>query len=365
LKFGSKLLRIKLLNTIARFLYENELLLFGDSIKIPVAILERSLSMTDIEVKNVRYVKLGTKPDNWEEKCFEEGWIPLGYEKAIDIMELNWNGEKEKKLKQADSRHFSKIKDFYTLGEDTVWVMFRGAKLYWGRASQEIKCYLTKKDLDKYEADKKQNPKAIEGVPKPYFLYRKIKPNTEGKTWSCSPIDLTNKDTFDIEKIDGRISKTANTQHSICEFNRKKAPESVKKYISNLINGEIIPFETIIKKENGLIDLIKGLYHANFELFVANIYIQKGYILLERVGGSTQKDTDLVLLSPDKKRVLVQIKTSANQYDFDEFAKTFKDDLKDNEEAHFIYHSLDDGEIKECKDYPKLKLIPIPSLNSV
>ncbi|MCS6267581.1 MAG: hypothetical protein H2174_08465 [Vampirovibrio sp.] len=53
---------------------------------------------------------------------------------------------------------------------------------------------------------------------------------------------------------------------------------------------------------------------------------------------------------------LFSVTSSANQYDFDEFAETFKDDLKDNEEAHFIYHSLDDGEIKECKDYPKLKL---------
>jgi hypothetical protein len=309
--------------------------------------------MTNREVNDVRYVKLGKKDDNWEDICFKKGWIPLGYGEAKKIMKLEWYTEKEKDLKNAVGRNFSKIKDFYTLNEDAVWVIFKGAKLYWATASMEVDEF-SEKDLENYEKDNGKYKEAEK--PKTPFLYRKIKPNTEGKTWSCSPIDLANKDTFDIEKIDGRISKTANTQHSICEFNRKKAPESVKKYISNLINGEIIPFETIIKKENGLINLIKGLYHANFELFVANIYIQKGYILLERVGGSTQKDTDLVLLSPDKKRVLVQIKTSANQYDFDEFAETFKDDLKDNEEAHFIYHSLDDGEIKECKDYPKLKL---------
>ncbi|MCS6267583.1 MAG: hypothetical protein H2174_08475 [Vampirovibrio sp.] len=262
--------------------------------------------MTDaIPVNHVRYVKLGRKDDHWEDICFKKGWIPLGYDEAkqINDMDITCLEEREAKIKKTKAS----IQSFFNLGEDTVWVIFKGAKLYWGTASTEIYQF-TKEDLKNHEKDNGKYKKAES--PKLGFLYRKIKPNTEGKTWSCSPIDLANKDTFDIEKIDGRISKTANTQHSICEFNRKKAPESVKKYISNLINGEIIPFETILKKENGLINLIKGLYHANFELFVANIYIQKGYILLERVGGSTQKDTDLVLLSPDKKRVLVQIKTS-------------------------------------------------------
>ena len=184
--------------------------------------------MTDsIKVNHVRYVKLGKKDDNWEDICFKKGWIPLGYDEAKKINDLNRLEElEERKAKIKETK--ASIQSFFNLGEDTVWVIFKGAKLYWGTASTEI-CQFTKEDLENYEKDNGKYKKAES--PKLDFLYRKIKPNTEGETWSCSPIELTNKDTFDIEKIDGRISKTANTQHSICEFNRMKAPEKVNGYI--------------------------------------------------------------------------------------------------------------------------------------
>lgn len=82
-------------------------------------------------------------------------------------------------------------------------------------------------------------------------------------------------------------------------------------------------------------ELVQSLSPTNFEWFVSNIYCQLGYLNLGKVGESTQKDTDLILLSPDKKRVLVQIKTSTTQEEFNEYAKKFKDET----EAYFIHHT--------------------------
>lgn len=344
MKFGSKRLKIKLLNTIARFLYENELLLFGDSIKSPDVILERSLSMTDtIPVNHVRYVKLGKKEDNWEEICFKKGWIPLGYpemekkigreyeETKLDDLEKEYKrlGYDQKKI----TTYFNQIKQFYTLGEDTVWVMFRASKLYWGTASKEVYEF-TEKDLEGTN------------IKKP-FLYRKIKPRIEGTTWLCHSLE-NDFLKFDIEKIDGIISKTSNARISICPFKRRYDSDKINNYISNLIHGKFTPCDTMTEEE-----LIKSLSPTNFEWFVSNIYCQLGYLNLVEVGGSTQKNTDLILLSPTNDRVLVQIKTSANQAVFDKYAEIFEGE----EDARFIYHTPEKGTIKQGKKRLKPKHI--------
>ena len=92
---------------------------------------------------------------------------------------------------------------------------------------------------------------------------------------------------------------------------------------------------------------------------MANIYIQLGYILLERVGGSTQKHTDLVLLCPENKRVVVQIKTTAEQNDFDNF-NMYAETFKDESEAYFIYHTQK-GNISKT-EYEKIELVYIDKL---
>jgi hypothetical protein len=283
--------------------------------------LERRLLMTDsIPVNHVRYVKLGTKEDNWEKTCFEKGWIPLGYPEAIDI---DKESSEEKKLKKIEAASKKSIRDFFNLGEDTVWVMFRGSKLYWGRAFKDINCFGIKEELEEYEKNIMQNIK--DGKPKPYFLYRTIKDG-----WQCLPLKKENSIEFDIEKIDGVISKTASTQHSICRFDGGRNSKKIKNYISNLIHKNYQTSDKMSEKA-----LIKSLSPTNFELFISNIYSQLGYLNLTQVGGSTQKDTDLILLSPEKTRLLIQIKTSANQDTFNRYAEIFKGE----EEAYFIYHT--------------------------
>ena len=326
--------------------------MFNDSIKSSVIIIERSLSMTDaIPVNHVRYVKLGTKDDNWENICSKEGWIPLGYQEAIDIYEESSEQEKFKKTKAASAS----IRDFFNLGEDTVWVMFKGPNLYWGVASKDIECFGTKAELEKYEENIKKNIK--EGKPKPYFLYRTVKGG-----WQC--VSLKDKDgakPFNIQEIDGRITQTAIGQHSICHFKGMSCAEVIT-YISNLINGEKNSIATTIDKAKDLQELenlIKGLHHSDFELLVANIYIQLGYILLERVGGSNQKHTDLVLLSPENKRVVVQIKTTAGQNDFNNF-NVYAEAFKDESKAYFIYHTQK-GNISKTQ-FEKIELVYIDKL---
>jgi hypothetical protein len=198
--------------------------------------------------------------------------------------------------------------------------------------------------------------------------------------WSNQPILGVNKpkletsDIFKWEQISGEITKTASYRQTICKVAKKDLKLSIRskkgytefldeepviKYIENLINGNYLNTnKPEYQWEDGL-QLAKTLAPSDFELFVANIYTQLGYYLLEPIGGSSQKHTDLVLVTPQKKRLLIQIKARTDQNEFKDYAEIFEKELQsENEEAYFIYHT---GSISEIEG-KKLKALHIDEL---
>ena len=258
--------------------------------------LERSLPMTDIKVSRVYYVKLGNKADNWADRCIDEGLLPCGYD-----------------LEGTDDRQANAFKDF---DENTVWITRHNRCLYWGKA----KSY---RNPDKPLGDSKNPLKVIS--------CREIK-------WSNQP-DPETGDIFKWEQISGAITKTAMYRQTICNIAHTE-------YIKTLINGNYRRDKEILWKD--CLGAVKTLAPTYFEVFVATIYILLDYYLLEPIGGSSQKNTDLVLQSSDmKKRLLIQIKTSTKQKDFDNYAEIFETELQEGEEAYFIYHKPEKGTIKQ------------------
>lgn len=253
--------------------------------------------MTDIEVSYVRYIKLGKKEDNWEKRCIDKGLLPFGYD-------LDSKDHQATYFKNED--------------ENTVWITRHNRCLYWGQAEAYIE------DQTEKLGEKGDSEKAIP--------YRKIE-------WRKTPRPTKKQELFKWEQISGAITKTAMYRQTICNIAHTE-------YIKTLINGNYRRDKEILWKD--CLGAVKTLAPTYFEVFVATIYTQLGYYLLEPIGGSSQKNTDLVLQSSDmKKRLLIQIKTSTKQQDFDNYAEIFETELQDGEEAYFIYHTPEKGTIKQ------------------
>ena len=268
----------------------------------------------------IRYIKLGSC-GKWEESCIEkDNTIRLGYESPYheDCLNGNWHKVEEHWLKERNgskgvaTRDLNQIKDFYKLTDSDIWITFYKRKMYWCKANKEV---------IQLEDDGSRIRKVI-------------------GHWSCE--DLHKHKQLAIENIDGRITKVQGFRGTICGV---KLPE----YLLRKIKGEVQPEvestkEVFIDLKSKIENLIKGLWWNDFELLVDLIFAKSGWQRIS-VLGKTEKDIDLDVFSPvTQKRAFVQVKSSTNSKQIDEYHKKFKQ-YDQYDEMYFVFHTCTDNPV--------------------
>src|SRR5690242_3789115 len=104
-----------------------------------------------IEAKEARYIKLGTG-NRLAEDCIEKGLLRLGFDGVPHDLCLagGWKAVQQMPRKPGKSagpatNQAQQIKDFYTLGSDTLWITLWDGKLWWTFAKPGV---LQDKDHD-------------------------------------------------------------------------------------------------------------------------------------------------------------------------------------------------------------------------
>ena len=101
-------------------------------------------AMEPIEPEEIRYIKLGRR-DEWAPLSIERGEIHFGHRTIPhDICARgDWDGVYKLFIEQGRTPGKARdrtreIRDFYTLGSDTLWITFSGRHLWWSFAEPEV-----------------------------------------------------------------------------------------------------------------------------------------------------------------------------------------------------------------------------------
>ncbi|MET0371173.1 MAG: restriction endonuclease, partial [Sphingobium sp.] len=245
---------------------------------------------TRIDPTNVRYIKLGAG-GGWEAASLDGDRIDFGFvtDDHARAAAGDWDGVKAAYLTAGlsagtASGYVREIRDFYTLGTDTLWITFARGFLWWAFAEPEVV----------YRGDETR----AEGS-----RYRRTigpwrKTDVQGK-----PLAMHGLSTL--------LTQLAGYRRTICGV-------GASDYLPRRINAEEEPAvaatraarETLIAS---MADLIRQLHWAEFELMVDLAFARTGWRRVSVLGG-TMKDIDLLLEQPfTGERASVQVKSSADQ----------------------------------------------------
>lgn len=228
---------------------------------------------------------------------------------------------KENKTKREATKIIHQIEDFYTLGENALWITFYKRKLYWCFAETKV--------------EKLADGRRI----------RRVKGN-----WHCQ--DIRDNELF-IEKLSGKLTRIQGFRGTLCSVDEKE-------YLVRRINGETSPDVTETRDcqcalEKSLEKLIRALGWKDFELLCDLIFARSGGQRVSVVGG-TEKSIDLDLQMPiTGKRAFVQIKAQADKSTYDEYCQRFQE-LGQYDEMFFVVHSPS-GEVSDWHQSDKIKLL--------
>lgn len=269
--------------------------------------------MDPIAPDEVRFIKLG-QGGEWEKQCIEGkqpcikfGWCNPYHKKCLqyDWSDLRSYWErKESKTKGKATEIINQIKDFYTLGENTLWITFYNKKLYW--------CFA---EIDVVELPDKNRIRRTNG------------------RWSCQ--DVLGNDLL-TNKLSGKLTKIQGFRGTLCSV-------AEKEYLVRRINGVKSPevdkaCSSLSALEESLESLICSLSWKDFELLCDLIFARSGWQRVSELG-KTEKSIDLDMLMPvTGKRACVQIKSRADRHIYDDCCRQLQD-LKHYDEKFFIVHS--------------------------
>lgn len=292
--------------------------------------------MDKIKPSTVRFIKLGSK-GLWELDCIEGKYpsIRLGFNNSLhlkclsgdwDALHAYWSGLKTKSKATGIT---NQIKDFYTLGQDTLWITFYRRRLYWCFASPNVE-----------------------------LLSDGTRSRSVVGNWQSRSI--TNEELL-IENLSGKLTKTKGFRGTICSVEEEE-------YLIRRINGEIAPEalkakEHLYKLQKSLEELIRALGWKDFELLCDLIFTHSGWQRVSTVGG-TEKTIDLDLLFPvSGKRAFVQIKSQADRETFRAYCDAFET-LDQYDEMFFVVHSPR-GDISSWTVPDKIQILSIEKISQL
>jgi hypothetical protein len=267
----------------------------------------------------VMYIKLG-EGGKWEKQCTESGIIRFGYTQTSEkALCGDWDGVRDywsarRKNLGAATRDLEQIRDFFEVGEDTIWITFYDRFLWWCRA--------------------KPGPKLH---PDGEGTYREV---IDG--WSKTDISGT---PLSFEKLSGKLLKTQAYRGTVC-----RVPESG--YLIRKLNAEVS--EELAQAKTAaedlavkILPLIQHLHHKDFELLVDLLFSTSGWRRVDVTGGP-QKRVDIVLELPTtNEKAYVQVKSEAKMEDIHEHVE-YLANSGGFSRLFFVFHS---GSVDSSKDY--------------
>jgi hypothetical protein len=256
--------------------------------------------MNELNFKNAYYIKLGSKKDNWDTQCINEGTIRIGWSVIKNIDDIN-NGnwiEIENLIKQdyktreknnGAKQDFNALKLFCKATEEDIFITFYKDKMYWCNPSNE--------PLKRYDENSQTD-------------FTKVR-ETKNK-WKCSPINNQEK-IFLSNEIPGQISKTQAYQATFCSFNKDET-EIIKRLLLDQKDEVITNVENL---RNDLIKnvskLMKNLFWKDCETLADLIFQRNGWVSNSMKGGSMEF-TDMVYVEPINNYLYaVQVKAKAGK----------------------------------------------------
>jgi hypothetical protein len=252
--------------------------------------------LKNISATRALYIKLG-EGNRWAKLAFDSDTLRFGFE---DISHKNALAAVEAKnftsikafyerehgvIPGAATRYSNEVREFYTAGNDVLWITFSEGRMWWCLADAEVIPTLA------------VNPAATGS------RYRKTI-----NRWSDKDME---GETLWTNVLRGSLTTTAGFRGTICRVREFD-------YLLRRLNGEETPATEAVRTARlKLIDvltpLIRGLHWKDFELLVELVMTQGGWRRVSARGG-TQHTTDLELELPlTGERALVQVKSSLDQ----------------------------------------------------
>ncbi len=258
------------------------------------------------------YIKLG-EGGRWEKECIE-GYTPslrVGYRDIPHelCVRSEWDTVLSKlrtlhKDSGTATRDFNQLRLFYEADEQVLWVTFFGNCLYWCFSTPEVS------GLDDNT---------------------KIRP-VIGQWYSQ---DLNGRPLYK-SRLSGKILSMQGFRGTICSV--KEFDYLIGKINSNESSQVEAARAALLSLEQTIERLIHDLHWKDFEVLVDLIFRQAGW---QRIGvlGETEKILDLDLISPvSQERYGVQIKSSANLADMQDYQRHFAD-MQGYNRLFFVVHS--------------------------
>ncbi|MDZ7736893.1 MAG: hypothetical protein U5P41_12930 [Gammaproteobacteria bacterium] len=256
--------------------------------------------MRPITPTAIRYIKLGAG-GCWARWAFEHGELPFGYHVVPHNPCMAGDWEAVAQCLEATGRSAAKatdgareIRDFYTLGDDCLWVTMAEDHVWWGFAEPEVR-WLTNE-----AGQVNRSRRMIAG-------------------WYSTDIK---GEPLRLDALSSQLTQVAGYRGTICSIRASD-------YLVRRINAVEEPVVAQARKAKAALlesamAMIAGLHWADFEVMVDLIFARTGWQRISSLGG-TLKDIDLALKHPTTgETAFVQVKSRANQAVFDDYLARFK-----------------------------------------
>ncbi len=271
-------------------------------------------NMLPISPEHVRYIKLGTG-GAYAPACLERGEVHLSYrEVPHDLCTAgNWQGVVDHFL--AQGRKLGKardatreINDFYTLGDDCLWITFADGFLWWAFAEPEV---------------------TWRGTQDPTLGARSRRTIAGWRNHSIGGRPLR------MQGLTSKLTQVANYRQTLCRVAHDD-------YLIRRINDVHEPIAVEAEAARTAMiaiasKMITSLHWADFEIMVDLILARGGW---QRVSvlGETMADVDLVIEQPTLgERASVQVKSRAGQAELDAHIAHFRS--SGEARTFFVCHS--------------------------
>ena len=272
--------------------------------------------MAILDPDGVRYIKLGTG-GAFAPACLERGEIHLSYREVPHDLCLAGDWDRVVDWFVQDGRKIGKardamreIRDFYTLGNDCLWITFADGHLWWAFAEPGV---------------------TWRGADEPALGARLRQTNGGWRNTSLGGRPLR------TQGLTSKLTQVANYRQTICRVGHEA-------YLLRRINDipEPIVAEADAARQTMIAiaaRMIGELHWADFEV-LADLILARGGWQRISVLGETMADVDLIIEQPTLgERATVQVKSRASQSVLYEHIRHFQ--RSGEKRTFFICHSPD------------------------
>lgn len=258
----------------------------------------------------VRYIKLGSG-GRWEATALNEGTIEWGSEAdpGEPARAHDWDGAREHYIQHGivpstATSYTRELREFFTLGPETLWITFARDQLWWAFAEPEV------------------GFRGAATADHASFFRRTVGP------WRSTNIL---GEPLIQHSLSSALTKVAGYRQTMCKV---EAEDYLFRLLNAELDGAISLAQSALDALHAKLEhVIRQLHWQDFELLIDLIFSRSGWRRISRLGG-TLKDHDLLLEQPiTAERISVQVKSTSSQRELERYAKSFND----NDVAHRLF----------------------------